>query len=101
MTHVIPVTNTYSVVTAETEFINQTTCFNLTNTINKPRYFYHNIPFAYIDTRSIGYYEPLTATQMISSDHLIFPSQMASISEHSIDRLIHEDPALDNQDPYP
>ena len=38
---------------------------------------------------------------MISSDHLIFPSQMASISEHSIDRLIQEEPALDNQDPYP
>ena len=38
---------------------------------------------------------------MISSDHLIFPSHMASISEHSIDRLIHEEPALDNQDPYP
>ena len=99
--HVIPVTNTYSVVTTETEFINQTTCFNLTNTINKSRYFYHNIPFGYLDTRSIGYYEPLTATQMISSDHLIFPSHMASISEHSIDRLIHEEPALDNQDPYP
>ena len=99
--HNIPVTNTYSVVTTETEFINQTTCFNLTNTINKSRYFYHNIPFGYLDTRSIGYYEPLTATQMISSDHLIFPSHMASISEHSIDRLIHEEPALDNQDPYP
>ena len=99
--HVIPETNTYSVVTTETEFINQTTCFTLTNTINKSRHFYHNIPFAYLDTRSIGYYEPLTATQMISSDHLIFPSHMASISEHSIDRLIHEEPALDNQDPYP
>ena len=36
--HVLPVTNTYSVVTTETEFINQTTCFNLTNTINKSRY---------------------------------------------------------------
>ena len=99
--HVIPVTNTYSVVTTETEFINQTTCLTLTNTINKSRYFYHNIPFGYLDTRSFGYYEPLTATQMISSDHLIFPSHMASISEHSIDRLIHEEPALDNQDPYP
>ena len=38
---------------------------------------------------------------MISLDHLLFPSHMASISEHSIDRLIHEEPALDNQDPYP
>ena len=101
MVHILPVTNTYSVVTTETEFINQTTCFKLTNTINKSRYFYHNIPFGYLDTRSIGYYEPLTATQMISSDHLIFPSHMASISEHSIDRLIHEEPALGNQDPYP
>ena len=101
MVHVIPVTDTYSVVTTETEFINQTTCFTLTNTINKSRYFYHNIPFGYLDTRSMWYYEPLTATQMISSDHLIFPSHMASISEHSIDRLIHEEPALDNQDPYP
>ena len=98
--HILPVTNTYSVITTETEFINQTTCFTLTNTINKSRYFYHNIPFGYLDTRSIGYYEPLTATQMISSDHLIFPSHMASISEHSIDRLIHEEPDLGNQDPY-
>ena len=101
MVHILPVTNTYSVITTETEFINQTTCFTLTNTLNKARYFYHNIPFGYLDTRSIGYYEPLTATQMISSDHLIFPSHMASISEHSIDRLIHEDSALGNQDPYP
>ena len=37
--HILPVTNTYSVFTTETEFINQTTCFNLTNTINKSRYF--------------------------------------------------------------
>ena len=99
--HILPVTNTYSVVTTETEFINKTTWFNLTNNINKSRYFYHNIPFGYLDTRSIGYYEPLTATQMISSDHLIFPSHMASISEHSIDRLIHEELALSSQDPYP
>ena len=99
--HVLPVTNTFSVITTETEFLNQTTCFNLTNTFNKPRYFYHNLPFGYLDTRSIGYYEPLTATQMISSDHLIFPSQMASISEHYIDRLIHEEPVLSNQNPYP
>ena len=98
--HILPVTNTFSIVTTETEFFNQTTCFTLTNT-NKSRYFYHNIPFGYLNTRSIGYYEPLTAVQMISSDHLIFPSHMASISEHSIDRLIHEEPALGNQDSYP
>ena len=99
--HVLPVTNTYSVITTETEFFNQTTCFMLTNTNNKSRYFYHNIPFGYLDTRSIGYYEPLTAVQMISSDHLIFPSHMVSISEHPVDKLIHEEQALSNQDPYP
>ena len=60
--HILPVTNTHSVITTETEFM---------------------------------------MMKMISSDHLIFPSHMASISEHSIDRLIHEEPALGNQDPYP
>ena len=99
--HILPINNTFSIVTAETEFFNQTTYFNLTNTDTKSKFFYHNIPFAYIDIRSIGYYEPLTAFQMISSDHLIFPSHMAYISEHSIDRLIHEEPALSNQDPFP
>ena len=62
--HILPIDNTFSIITAETEFINQTTCFNLTNTHTKSRFFYHNIPFGYIDTRSIGYYEPLTAFQM-------------------------------------
>ena len=41
--HILPVTNTFSVVTTETEFFNKTTCFTLTNTNNKSRYFYHNI----------------------------------------------------------
>ena len=35
--HILPVTNTLSVITTETEFNNQTTCFTMTNTINKSR----------------------------------------------------------------
>ena len=38
---------------------------------------------------------------MISSDPLIFTSNLASISEPYVDRLIHEEPPLDNKDPYP
>ena len=99
--HVLPLLNTLSIITTETEFLNQTTCFNLTNTNNKPRIFSQNIPFAYLDTRSIGHYDPSKALHMISSDPLIFTSNLASISEPYIDRLIHEEPPLDNKDPYP
>ena len=38
---------------------------------------------------------------MISQDPLIFTSNLASISEPYVDRLIHEEPPLDNKDPYP
>ena len=38
---------------------------------------------------------------MISSDTLLFPSHLASISEPYIDRLIYEEPALGNKVPYP
>ena len=99
--HVLPLLNTLSIITTETEFLNQTTCFNLTNTNTTPRIFSQNIPFAYLDTRSIGYYDPPKALHMISSDPLIFTSNLASISEPYVDRLIHEEPPLDNKDPYP
>ena len=99
--HVLPLLNTLSIITTETEFLNQTTCFNLTNTNTTPRIFSQNTPFAYLDTRSIGYYDPSKALHMISSDPLIFTSNLASISEPYVDRLIHEEPPLDNKDPYP
>ena len=99
--HVLPLLNTLSIITTETEFLNQTTCFNLTNTNTTPRIFSQNIPFAYLDTRSIGYYDPSKALHMISSDPLIFTSNLASISEPYVDRLIHEEPPLNNKDPYP
>ena len=99
--HVLPLLNTLSLITTETEFLNQTTCFNLTNTNTTPRIFSQNIPFAYLDTRSIGYYDPSKALHMISQDPLIFTSNLASISEPYVDRLIHEEPPLDNKDPYP
>ena len=99
--HVLPLLNTLSIITTETEFLNQTTCFNLTNTNTTPRIFSQHIPFAYLDTRSIGYYDPSKALHMISQDPLIFTSNLASISEPYIDRLIHEEPPLDNKDPYP
>ena len=99
--HVLPLLNTLSIITTETEFLNQTTCFNLTNTNTTPRIFSQNIPFTYLDTRSIGYYDPSKALHMISQDPLIFTSNLASISEPYVDRLIHEEPPLDNKDPYP
>ena len=99
--HVLPLINTLSIITTETEFLNQTTCFNLTNTNTTPRIFSQNIPFAYLDTRSIGYYDPSKALHMISQDPLIFTSNLASISEPYVDRLIHEEPPLDTKDPYP
>ena len=71
------------------------------NIKSKSHYFTKEVPFGYLDTRSIGHYDPLTATQMLSSNQLIFSSLAASISDHTLDRLIHEEPALGNLDPYP
>ena len=100
--HIPPLIKTFSVITTEAEFVNQTTCFNMTNTSPKTHLFHHDIPFGYFDTRSIGHYEPLTATQMLSIKPLLFPSPMTSIiSEQHSDRLVHEAPALGNLDPYP
>ena len=99
--HITPLRNTLSIITTEAEFINQMTCFTLRNTDKKSHTFTSQNPFAYFDTRSIGYYDPLPATQMVSSDHLIFPSHLASISHTTYDRLIHEEPALGTKDPYP
>ena len=98
--HVLPVDNSFSIITTETEFINQRTCFHMTSTHTKSRYFYSKTPFAYLDTRSIGHYDPSTAMQMLYSEPLVFPSHLASISDHH-DRIIHEEPALGSPDPYP
>ena len=92
--HITPLKNTLLIITTEAEFINQMTCFTLRNTDKKSHTFTSQNPFGYFDTRSIGYYDPSPATQMISSDHLIFPSHLASISDTTYDRLIHEKPAL-------
>ena len=98
--HVLPVDNSFSIITTETEFINQRTCFYMTSTHTKSRYFSSKTPFAYLDTRSIGHYDPSTAMQMLYSELLVFPSHLASISDHH-DRIIHEEPALGSPDPYP
>ena len=98
--HILPVDNSFSVITTETEFINQTTCFYMTSTHTKPRYFSSKVPFGYLDTRSIGHYDPSTAMQLLQTEPLVFPSHLASISDHH-DRIIHEEPALGTKDPYP
>ena len=99
--HILPLVNIFSILTLETEFINQTTCLNLSNTSPKTHFFDCKSPFGYLDTRSIGHYDPLNATQMISKP-LVYPSPMSSIiSEQHADRLIHEEPALSTKDPYP
>ena len=100
--HVLPVTDSYSIITTEAEFINQTTCFNFTNNSNRLYSFSREKTFAYLDSRSIGHYDPLTATQIISSKHMIFPSPNAALlSEATNDRLVQEEPALGTKDPYP
>lgn len=105
ITHILPLDQSLSILTIESEFINQSTCFLLTNTSSKIQTFLASEPFGYFDTRSIGYYEPLQASQILQTKPIVFPASTTS----SFNTLISDssnvvqgtDPPQDTQDPYP
>ena len=51
-----PVESGFSFNTIEVEFLDQSTCIYVSNKSNTPVYFYKDLPIAYFDLRSIGYF---------------------------------------------
>ena len=46
--------------------MDQTTCIHVSNKSNRPVYFYKDIPIAYFDVRSIAYFNPSQAVDILT-----------------------------------
>ena len=55
-----PINETFSYITSEAEFINQITSFLISNTSDKTIYLSSKTPIAFLDLRSIGYFNQLS-----------------------------------------
>ena len=97
------VENGFSFNTIEVEFLDQSTCIHVSNKSNKPVYFYKDSPIAYFDLRSIGYFNPSQAVDMLKmkSPHTYVTSFTAlqDASNHRLDN--NPTLVMDTQDPYP
>ena len=97
-----PIQDDYSFLTVEVDFLNQSTCFIVTNTSSCVVEFPVDIPFGYFDLRSLGYYTPPTALKTLYPS----PYSLTYISSFqaaiSCDQLSQDLPdSRDTMDPYP
>ena len=99
-----PVNDNFSFVTFETDFINQTTSFLLSNTSDQTLYFPSHIPLAFLDLRSIGYFNPPSAINTLAHElpRHTFVTHFNSLIKSSVDRFLPDTAhAMDVKDPYP
>ena len=61
-----PVKKDFPFNTSEVEFLDQATCIHVSNKSKRSVYFYKDSPIAYFDLRSIGYYNPSQAVDMLT-----------------------------------
>ena len=98
-----PVEPGFSFNTIEVEFLDQTTCIHISNRSNKPVYFYKDLPIAYFDLRSIGYFNPSQAADILSmkTPHT-YVTSFTAFQDASNYRLENNPtPVTDTKDPYP
>ena len=98
-----PVEPGFSFNTIEVEFLDQSTCIHISNRSNKPVYFYKDLPIAYFDLRSIGYFNPSQAADMLSmkTPHT-YVTSFTAFQDASNYRLENNPtPVMDTKDPYP
>ena len=98
-----PVEPSFSFNTIEVEFLDQTTCIHVSNKSNRPVYFYKDFPIAYFDLRSIGYFNPSQAVDILTmkTPHT-YVTSFAALQDASNYRLDNNPtPVMDTQDPYP
>ena len=74
-----PVEVGYSFNTIEVEFLDQSTCIHVSNKSDKPVYFYKDLPITYFNLRSIGYFNPSQAMDILKmkTPHTYVTSFMA------------------------
>ena len=98
-----PVEKGFSFNTIEVEFLDQSTCIHVSNKSNRPVYFYKDSPITYFDLRSIGYFNPSQAVDMLTmkTPHTYVTSFAAlqDASNHRLDNNLTL--VMDTQDPYP
>ena len=70
------------------EILDQSTCIYVSNKSNRPVYFYKNSPIAYFDLRSIGYFNPSQAIDMLTmkTSHT-YVTSFAALQDASNHRL--------------
>ena len=97
-----PVEPGFSFNTIEVEFLDQSTCIHISNRSNKPVYFYKDLPIAYFDLRSIGYFNPSQAADILSmkTPHTYVTSFTAF--QDASNYMLENDPTpvADTKDPY-
>ena len=99
-----PINETFSYITLEAEFINQTTYFLISNTSDKTILFSSKTPIAFLDPRSIGYFIPPSATKTLAHQMPVYTyvTHFNKLLNVPIDRYLPDPvPALCTMDPYP
>ena len=98
-----PVESGFSFNTIEVEFLDQSTCIHVSNKSNRPVYFYKDLPIAYFDFRSIGYFNPSQAVVILTMKtphtYVISFTVLQDSSNYRLDN--NPTPVMDTQDPYP
>ena len=98
-----PVEPGFSFNTIKVEFLDQSTCIHISNRSNKPVYFYKDLPIVYFDLRSIGYFNPSQAADILSmkTPHT-YVTSFTAFQDASNYRLENNPtPVADTKDPYP
>ena len=99
-----PINETFSYIILEAEFINQTTSFLTSNTSDKTILFSSKTPVAFLDLRSIAYFNPPTATQTLAHQMPVYTyvTYFNSLLNVSVDRYLPDpEPTMCTTDPYP
>ena len=93
----------FSFNTIEVEFLDQSTCIHVSNKSNRSVYFYKDLPITYFDLRSIGYFNPSQAVDILTmkTPHT-YVTSFTALQDASNYRLDNNPtPVMDTQDPYP
>ena len=97
-----PVESGLSFNTIDLEFLDQYTCIHVLNKSNKPVYFYKDLPIAYFDLRSNGYFNPSQAVDILTmkTPHT-YVTSFTVLQDSSNYRLdTNPTPITDTQDSY-
>ena len=99
-----PNNETFSYITLEAEFINQITSFLISNTSDKTIHLSSKTPIAFLNLRSIGYFNPPSATQTLAHQMPVYTyvTHFNSLFNVSIHRYLPDpEPTMCTTDPYP